>query len=63
MDDLHSAEKTYKEAIGYLPKDATLWSWLGIILQRQNKFAESIEPFQKAIILDPKNMKSKKLNK
>jgi len=54
--DLATAEETFSSAVTVLPKDASLWEWYGITLQRQKKFSEAIKPFKETLVLDPLNL-------
>jgi len=55
MDSLIQAEATYKNALEKFPDDVALWSFYGLNLQRQEKYGQSIDAFQKALALDSLN--------
>ena len=54
--DLSKAEETFRQAVKKIPRDGSLWSWLGVILQKEKKNREAIMPFQQALALEPDNL-------
>lgn len=52
MDSLAETEAIYKKALNEFPDDASIWSYYGANLQRQEKFRKSIKAFEKALELD-----------
>jgi Tfp pilus assembly protein PilF len=56
MGDIPKAESVYEKAVKILPDDASLWSYYGLTLYSQNKYEEAIEPFKKALAIEPLSM-------
>ena len=52
MDSLAETETIYKKALNEFPEDASIWSYYGANLQRQEKYTQSINAFEKALQLD-----------
>ena len=55
MDSLQETESIYRQAIVEFPDDASIWSYYGANLQRQEKYKKSIKAFEKALELDSLN--------
>jgi protein O-mannosyl-transferase len=53
LGDDERAESSYKQAIQYDPKRFNAWLGLGLLAQKQGKFAEAITNFSRSVELQP----------
>jgi len=53
--DLNAAEHAYRAVLDENAKDANAWVYLGILLFDRRHFAESVDAYQQAIELKPRN--------
>ena len=58
-DILNSLEKIWQKKVDEFPKDAEAHANLGVVYQKQKRYAEALTEYQKAQVLNPTNLNTK----
>jgi Tfp pilus assembly protein PilF len=53
--DMATAEKTIREGLGRFPRNTDLYYVLGTLLEKMNRFEESIKSMEKVLEIDPQH--------
>lgn len=59
LGDFSNADQWLTKSVGWNPKDAEAWYYLGRTKYNENRFAEAIEAFQRCLRLEERNVKAK----